>query len=139
MFTIDSELTGVLFTSTTASKSTLLADYTHGFCGRGRHPSDVHYPKQVHGIALATASAGTAPDCDDHHRVAADAVFTTQPNVKIAVRTADCVPLLAVADNFALAVHAGWRGLFAGILANCADKLATDHSLDVRAAKWVIG
>jgi len=43
----------------------------------------------------------------------ADAHFTTQENVALIVRTADCIPALVYEPNsgIILAVHAGWRGV----------------------------
>jgi purine-nucleoside/S-methyl-5'-thioadenosine phosphorylase / adenosine deaminase len=48
----------------------------------------------------------------------ADYLFTDRPGVTVAVITADCVPLL-MADpkgRGVAAVHAGWRGLVAGVI-----------------------
>ncbi|NOT96218.1 MAG: peptidoglycan editing factor PgeF [Nitrospira sp.] len=47
-----------------------------------------------------------------------DALVTDQPGVTVAVRTADCVPVL-VHDprrHVVAAIHAGWRGAVAGIV-----------------------
>jgi YfiH family protein len=47
-----------------------------------------------------------------------DALVTDQPGVTVAVRTADCVPVL-VHDprrRVVAAIHAGWRGAVAGIV-----------------------
>ncbi|WP_430876632.1 peptidoglycan editing factor PgeF [Granulosicoccus sp. 3-233] len=50
----------------------------------------------------------------------ADGSWTDQPNVVLAVLTADCLPVvISDAQGSQLAVvHAGWRGLAAGILEN---------------------
>lgn len=48
----------------------------------------------------------------------ADAIVCTVPEVPVAVFTADCVPLVLIAEGargFAV-VHAGWRGLLAGVV-----------------------
>ncbi|KXJ97915.1 MAG: Laccase domain protein YfiH, partial [Nitrospira sp. OLB3] len=47
-----------------------------------------------------------------------DALVTDQPGVVVAVRTADCVPVLLhdPARRVVAAVHAGWRGAMAGIV-----------------------
>ena len=56
----------------------------------------------------------TAPG--EHAGIEADAAITRIPNAKLAVRTADCVPVVLVADDAIAVVHAGWRGLAAGIV-----------------------
>lgn len=47
-----------------------------------------------------------------------DALVTDQPHVTVAVRTADCVPVLLhdPEHKVVAAVHAGWRGAVAGIV-----------------------
>jgi len=57
----------------------------------------------------------------------ADAVVTDSPGVVLAILTADCVPVLlcAAGGTRIAAVHAGWRGLVAGILENTLGML--DH------------
>jgi YfiH family protein len=48
-----------------------------------------------------------------------DALATNQPGVALAVRAADCVPMLmaAPASGIVAAVHAGWRGTAARVAA----------------------
>ncbi|HEY8036106.1 MAG TPA: peptidoglycan editing factor PgeF [Methylobacter sp.] len=50
----------------------------------------------------------------------ADASYTTEPGVICAVLTADCLPLLVCATDGSqvAAIHAGWRGLLAGVIGN---------------------
>ena len=67
---------------------------------------------QVHGTQLVDAS-------EWHAHLSADALATDTPATRIAVKTADCVPIL-LADpvrKVVAAVHAGWRGTAAGIAA----------------------
>lgn len=66
---------------------------------------------QVHGATVVVATAPGQPA-----GVEADAVVTTVPGVPVAVQTADCAPLLIVAAGGVAAVHAGWRGLLAGVI-----------------------
>ena len=50
----------------------------------------------------------------------ADASYTAESGVVCAVMTADCLPLLvcAVDGSQVAAIHAGWRGLLAGVIGN---------------------
>jgi hypothetical protein len=78
-------------------------------------------PEQVHGAGLAwvdrsNAGAGFS---DPAGRVAgADALASSDPGVPLAVLTADCLPvaLASPASGVLAVVHAGWRGLAAGII-----------------------
>ncbi len=81
-------------------------------------PANTHFANQVHGTDVVLLSPATAPHAAQ--RSAADALIATAPGQTVAVKTADCLPLLiADQDTRAVAVvHAGWRGLFAGVLQN---------------------
>jgi YfiH family protein len=50
----------------------------------------------------------------------ADASYTDEAGVVCAVMTADCLPLLVCSTDGAqvAAIHAGWRGLLAGVISN---------------------
>jgi YfiH family protein len=77
-------------------------------------PSEPRWLRQVHGTGVVddaeVARLAVEPE--------ADAAITRAPGVVLAVRTADCLPiLLAAADGSAVAaIHAGWRGLAAGVI-----------------------
>lgn len=68
--------------------------------------------KQVHGV---TALTDHVAPCDGVWPEA-DLVATDRPDVALAVRTADCVPILYADERTGAvaAVHAGWRGTVAG-------------------------
>jgi len=72
--------------------------------------------KQVHGTdVLVVDQALTAAD---RTQGGWDALVTDQPGVMLAVRTADCVPILMYdpTRSVVAALHAGWRGAVAGIV-----------------------
>lgn len=77
-------------------------------------PAVPRWLRQVHGTRAVVLGS---PDFDDD-MPAADAVIGTQPGDICVVRTADCLPvLLCSRDGQEIAaVHAGWRGLAAGVI-----------------------
>jgi YfiH family protein len=91
------------------------AGVRHGFGVRGlAPPPGLRRPQQVHGARVARAA-----ECTGDASPAADAVVSRLPDVPVGVVTADCVPILAAAqDGSAVAaIHAGWRGLACGVVA----------------------
>jgi polyphenol oxidase len=69
---------------------------------------------QVHGATVVDVRAGAGP----LEVVAeADGAVTDQPAVVLAVRVADCVPVVLVADGAVGVAHAGWRGVAQGVIA----------------------
>lgn len=74
-------------------------------------PTPPRWLSQVHGTrCVDAASAGDGEE--------ADASYALRPGVVCAVLTADCLPVLLCdrAGTRVAAVHAGWRGLHAGVL-----------------------
>ncbi|MEW8027025.1 MAG: peptidoglycan editing factor PgeF [Candidatus Thiodiazotropha sp.] len=78
-----------------------------------RLPDTPFWLSQEHGCSVVSPDSAK-PGCR------ADAVYTDQPGVVCAVLTADCLPLLITdrQGNEVCAVHAGWRGLAAGVIEN---------------------
>ena len=81
------------------------------------------FMKQVHGINdMQVSYTNIGHDSyfwEVGNRVKqADIVFTSMVNLPIAVRTADCVPILFFSSKQTLcgAIHAGWKGLAANII-----------------------
>lgn len=84
-------------------------------------PAEPHWLRQVHGCEVATAESSPA-GC------AADAVCARSPGRVCAVLTADCLPLLLCdrQGERVCAVHAGWRGLAAGVIERGVASLGRD-------------
>lgn len=76
-------------------------------------PDEPKWLAQVHGDVVVDAAALEVTP-------AADASFTDKSGVVCAVMTADCLPLLVCTRDGGkiAAIHAGWRGLLAGIIGN---------------------
>ena len=86
----------------------------HGFGTRASESariSELRMVRQVHGRRVLRVPPHSS-------ELEADALVTTEPGFGVAVRTADCVPIL-LADRErrgVAAVHAGWRGSAARIV-----------------------
>ena len=78
--------------------------------------------EQCHGAAVASVDRPTGQPVP-----ACDAAVTHQPEVALAIRTADCVPLVVydTAKRLLGAAHIGWRGLVAGLPERLLRALAT--------------
>ena len=59
----------------------------------------------------------------------ADAVITDKRGLLIAVRTADCVPILVEGNGLVAAIHAGWRGLAAGVIPATIEQMGSPGTL----------
>ncbi len=90
---------------------------------------------QVHGSAVARVHAGAGPL--DVVAVA-DAAVCTEPGVLLAVRVADCVPVLFYAAGGVAVAHAGWRGGVGDIVTKTARALAEATGEQVSSIRaWV--
>jgi polyphenol oxidase len=92
-----------------------------------RLPAEPIWLKQVHGTTVCDVdSLPTLLDVPSPTLVA-DAARTTRPVTVLAVLTADCLPLLLCADDGSeiAAIHAGWRGLAAGVIEQTMARMRT--------------
>jgi YfiH family protein len=90
---------------------------------RAALPAEPVYMRQLHGTEVAMLDTAASP-------VTADAAVCSMPGRVAAVLTADCMPLL-LADRKGgrvAAVHAGWRGMAAGVVENAVDALGVAPS-----------
>lgn len=80
-------------------------------------PGEPQWLRQVHKTRVATAPFDESPE--------ADASVTAQVGVVCAVLTADCLPVLITdrAGSAVAAVHAGWRGLSAGVIGTAIERI----------------
>lgn len=78
---------------------------------RFRLPAEPVWLEQVHGSSLVDAAQVNGP-------VRADGSYASAPGAVCAVLTADCLPVLFCSQDGerVAVVHAGWRGLAAGVL-----------------------
>jgi copper oxidase (laccase) domain-containing protein len=84
--------------------------------------------RQVHGsdVALVDAPGGCAG-------TDADAAVTGLLGAVLCVQTADCVPIVVVGEHAVGVIHAGWRGLVAGVVDRGVEALRTIGSSPLQA------
>jgi YfiH family protein len=99
---------------TTLRGANFEADFGERFAGMGC--SDI---KQVHGIKVVDAATTGAE---------ADACYSRVSGVACGVVSADCLPVLVCnrSGSEVAAVHAGWRGLAAGVIENTLAQMQSD-------------
>ena len=70
-----------------------------------------------------------------------DAVVTRRSGLLLAVQVADCLPVLIVdkAKRILAAVHAGWRGLLAGVVPKTLEAMRSRYASDPRQCLAVVG
>ncbi len=89
-------------------------------CTTLKLPAEPYWLNQVHGVQAVRAQKYSPTQT-----ISADASYTDQSGVVCAVLTADCLPIL-LADchgETVAAIHAGWRGLLAGVIENTLNQL----------------
>ncbi len=87
----------------------------HGFGLRDSvPPPELTTAKQIHSARVLDACGRKGEQIGE-----GDAIISSEPGVAVGIRTADCVPILLVDVNHHVvaAVHAGWRGTAANIVA----------------------
>jgi polyphenol oxidase len=83
------------------------------------------FVRQVHGARICELSAATAarhaagPD----QLPQADGLVSSEPGRAAAVLTADCLPVAIAGERAVVMVHAGWRGLWDGVIAGGVEAL----------------
>lgn len=73
---------------------------------------------QVHAADVLDVGAGDAGVLGE-----ADGLFTASPGPVLAILAADCAPVVLWGTNGVAIVHAGWRGLVAGVVAKGAERV----------------
>jgi len=94
--------------------------------GDTRDRRDWAMVRQVHGAGVVVADrVGHLGD--------GDAIVTVTPDLPIAVRVADCAPIALLGDGVVGVVHAGWRGIVAGVIPAALDTMRSLGAGDIRA------
>jgi len=89
---------------------------TEGVAAGLEPPVERGWLRQVHGCEVVPARAGACGE--------GDALRVDRAGIAAAIATADCVPLVIAGGEAAVVVHAGWRGIVAGVVGAAAATLA---------------
>lgn len=102
-------------------------------------PTPVLIPQQRHTDLVFTFS-GRVPKAPPLQVVGVcDALITAERGVALAVQTADCLPVVLAGGGVVGIVHAGWRGLAAGILEKAVRLLSVQFGVEPVDLEAVIG
>ena len=116
------------------------------FSGLGMADAPMASVHQVHGCAVALLRAedegeyseSAAAEIQDRFRgqTQADAIVSDVSSAVLAIRIADCAPILLASDDGRIvsAIHAGWRGVVSGVVAR---SIAEINTLGIQAEKII--
>ena len=102
----------------------------------GLDPSDVALLTQVHGAAVVEVDAPTGPL---QTLGEADGMWTRHPGILLAVRVADCVPVLMASERGVAVAHAGWRGVASGVVGATLQALCEGVSVRASEVRVAVG
>ncbi len=116
-----------------------LAEFAAAVAGPRSSLERVHWVEQVHGRAVRTVEGATrdlpAPGAGLPRVVRSgrgDALVSREAGTALCVLVADCAPLaLASPEGVFAAVHAGWRGLRAGVVDAAVEAMAAGGATSV--------
>jgi YfiH family protein len=100
--------------------------------------------EQVHGSSIAIIDeelAGRGSKSFDDALYGVDALITAHPGTPLALFYADCVPVVVVEpfQKVVAVIHAGWRGIFAGIIENAVREMKEFKGVDAERMIAFIG
>ena len=92
---------------------------------------------QVHGPTVVRIARGAS----HHNDTKADALVTDDDSRVLSVRIADCVPVLLSSDDGRIvsAIHAGWRGVVAGVVVKALREMCGDTGVSASRVTAAIG
>jgi len=99
------------------------------------NPDRLIFPKQTHTATVKTVDSGffnLGKEAQKHFLNETDAVITNLKGVCVAIKTADCVPVLLydTKRKVVSAIHAGWRGTVQNIVVKTIHKMLEEFGTD---------
>lgn len=93
----------------------------------GLKPDNIFFLNQKHGDRIIKVESSGKPN--DLFYAEADAMITNIPNFCLAIRTADCIPVMItdLTQNCIAAVHSGWKSTEKDICSKTVDRLIQEY------------
>jgi YfiH family protein len=133
--------------STMARRDDVVIDFTAGAGELWRRrleavlaPLSLVWLNLEHGSEIAIVNSNLM-DAQAAKSPVADAAVVLEPGFAVAFTTADCLPIICVSNKprLAVAIHAGWRSLAAGIIEGCIDLLQKQYGAITAGLEFWIG
>jgi polyphenol oxidase len=110
-------------------RGNVIENRSRAFISMGRQVDSLYDVWQVHSADIVVTEKPRPLDAD---HIKADAIITTNPNVTLFMRFADCVPILMYEPKKKIiaTVHAGWQGTVKNIVEKTVQYLAEKFDVD---------
>lgn len=102
----------------------------------GNEVASLRHGRQVHGRTIHRTGTGSERVAD---MGPGDGLVTSDPGVGLLVFTADCVPVLLAAEGVVAAVHSGWRGCAADVVAAAVELMADRYLVAPKGLRVALG
>lgn len=97
------------------------------------------FSKPAWGVNQIHSSKIQVDNQDFSETACADGMLTPFTQRPLLLKTADCLPCFVTAPGFAIAIHAGWKGLKKGILSSSLPVVLKENSISVKDCQVWIG
>jgi YfiH family protein len=102
---------------------------------QGSRPSNLVLANQIHSANIKIVGNADSGNFIDN----CDGLITNDKSIMLGVFTADCVPLLITNGTIKAAIHAGWKGIYLGIVENTIEIFKNKFSVHVKDIEVYIG
>lgn len=102
---------------------------------QGLRPSNLVLANQVHSANIKIVGNTDSGNFIDN----CDGLITNDKSIMLGVFTADCVPLLITNGTIKAAIHAGWKGIYLGIVENTIEVFKNKFSVHAKDIEVYIG
>ena len=102
---------------------------------QGLRPNDLVLANQGHSANIKIVGNTDSGNFIDN----CDGLISNDKSIMLGVFTADCVPLLITNGTIKAAIHAGWKGIYLGIVENTIEIFKNKFSVHVKDIEVYIG